>query len=231
MMLASKLSTKAGLVNGNWAIMSKGCWQTQRPRMPDDLGRLVANRRPGKGVQNIVPQNLTVQRPRWHARHLHCKTHKLDPPAQSTRPLSHLIENGRHRNPHRQATTNTAQEGRLRTKQLQKCEACWKGSWVGHATEKLWELQPTWQRKVDEGALTLCPFLRGDSGNCQIGACLQQHRWDVAQDVMCAIAMMYKEKSMIITCKLMTRSSRPGEPAHFCCFLKPTTIQQRMRST
>ena len=29
MMLASELSTKAGLVNGNRAIMSKGCWQTQ----------------------------------------------------------------------------------------------------------------------------------------------------------------------------------------------------------
>ena len=29
MMLASEPSTKAGLVNGNCAIMSKGCWQTQ----------------------------------------------------------------------------------------------------------------------------------------------------------------------------------------------------------
>lgn len=44
MMLASKLSTSTGPVNGSCAIMSKGCWQTRRLEIPDDLGAPSARR-------------------------------------------------------------------------------------------------------------------------------------------------------------------------------------------
>ena len=48
--LSLKLSTKAGLVNGYCAIMSKGRRQTQNPKMLDDLSR---------PVSNMIPQQRT----------------------------------------------------------------------------------------------------------------------------------------------------------------------------